>query len=79
MPDVCIDPKEELVREKLDECGVRWVKKYLGGGVHFDNWLAQYVEIYGASNVAVEEVAAPDSSCYGQGGERLFRIWVKEK
>lgn len=76
---MCIDPKEDLVIEKLDERGVRWVKKYVGGGVHFENWLAQYREVYGDVNVAVEAIAAPEASCYGQGGERLFRIWVKEK
>ncbi len=79
MPELCIDPKEDAIMEKLDEHGVRWVKKYVGGGVHFDNWLAQYKEIYGESNVEVEEIVAPDSSCYAVGGEKLFRIWVKEK
>ena len=79
MPEPCEDPTEELVIEKLDENGERWVKKYVGGGAHFVNWLEQYKEIYGERNVAVEEVAAPDFSCYKQGKEKMFRIWVKEK
>ncbi len=29
--------QEELVSEKLDEHGERWVKKYVGGGEHFVN------------------------------------------
>jgi hypothetical protein len=79
MPDVCVDPKEEAVTERFDGVGVRWVKVYVGGGLHFANWLAQYREVYGAGNVEVEEIAAPVSSCYGQGGEKLFRIWVKQE
>ena len=31
--------KEDLVLEKVDEHGERWVKKYVGGGSHFFNWL----------------------------------------
>ncbi len=79
MPEPCIDPKEDSIIEKIDEHGERWVKKYVGGGAHFVNWLAQYAEVYGEGNVAVEEIVAPDSSCYGQGGEKLFRIWVKKE
>jgi hypothetical protein len=36
-----------LVSEKVDEHGERWVKKYIGGGAHFFNWLEQYREVYG--------------------------------
>jgi hypothetical protein len=79
LPETCIDPHEDSVLEKLDTNGERWLKKYVGGGAHFDNWLLQYREIFGEENVLVEEIAAPKSSCYGQGGEKLFRIWVKEK
>ncbi|MCL5877368.1 MAG: hypothetical protein M1540_06110 [Candidatus Bathyarchaeota archaeon] len=79
MPESCADPREELIIEKLDEHGERWVKKYAGGGAHFVNWLAQYREIYGETNVEVEEVAAPDFSCYTQDKEKMFRIWVKEE
>jgi hypothetical protein len=76
MPEKCVDPKEESVYEKTDANGVRWVKKYVGSGAHFENWLEQYREVFGEENVLVEEIAAPKSSCYGQSGERLFRIWV---
>lgn len=79
MPDSCLDPKEDLVIEKLDAHGVRWGKKYVGGGVHFDNWLAQYKEVYGEANVEIEGIAAPESSCYRQGGEKLFRVWIKQE
>lgn len=79
MPDTCIDPKENLIYERFDNAGARWVKKYVGGGFHFDNWLEQYREVYGVENVEVEEIAAPKSSCFVQGREKLFRIWVKEK
>jgi hypothetical protein len=79
MPDVCIDPKEASVTERCDGVGARWVKVYVGGGVHFNNWLAQYKEIYGDTNVETEEIAAPKSSCYAQGKEKLFRIWVKQE
>jgi hypothetical protein len=44
-----------------------------------NNWLLQYCEVFGEENVLIEEIAAPKSRCYGQGGEKLFRIWVKEK
>jgi len=79
MPDVCIDPTEESVTEKVDENGVRWVKVYVGGGLHFINWLEQYREVLGSENVEFEEIAASESSCYGQSREKLFRIWVKQK
>lgn len=79
MSEPCVNPQEELVVEKLDENGATCVKKYVGEGSHFANWLEQYEEIYGKENVAVEEVAAPDFSCYKQGKEKMFRIWVKEK
>jgi hypothetical protein len=79
MPESCVDPREELVIEKVNEHGEKWLKKYVGGGVHFVSWLEQFREVYGARNVEVEEIAAPNSSCSKQGGEKLFRIWVKEK
>ena len=46
--------REDLVRERVDENGDRWTKKYVGGGDHFLNWLEQYKEIYGEKNVNVE-------------------------
>jgi hypothetical protein len=68
-----------LVVERLDKDGVRRVKKYVGGGVHFDNWLEQSREGYGAENVEMEEIAVPKSSCYEKEREIIFRIWVKIK
>jgi hypothetical protein len=79
MSEPCIDPKGDIIIEKLDAHGVRWVKVYVGGGLHFVNWLEQYREVYGEGNVEVEEIVAPDSSCYTVSGEKLFRIWVKQE
>ena len=78
MPEPCIDPNEDSVQERLDANGTRWAKKYVGNGAHMNNWLLQYCEVFGENNVLIEEIAAPKSSCYGQGGEKLFRIWVKD-
>ncbi len=79
MPEPCIDPKENYIQEKTDSNGTRWLKKYVGNGAHMNNWLLQYCEVFGEENVMIEEIAAPKSNCYGQSGEKLFRIWVKEK
>ncbi len=67
--------REELVREKTDETGVTWRKVYFGGGIHFDNWLAQAKEL---GEVQVEEVSPEGLECFEKGDEKLFRIWVKE-
>lgn len=53
MPDVCIDPEEDSVTERFDGVGVRWVKVYVGGGLHFVNWLGQYRAVYGLGNVCL--------------------------
>jgi hypothetical protein len=79
LPEPCIDTHEDSVIERLDADGIRWVKKYVGNGAHMNNWLLQYGEVFGEENVMLEEITAPKSSCYGQAGEKLFRIWVKEK
>jgi hypothetical protein len=70
--------QEDLVREKIDLNGNIWVKKYVGGGAHFVNWLDQYREVYGEENVRVEEIDSEGFSCYKEGKEKMFRIWVKE-
>jgi len=70
--------KEELVLEKVDENGDRWVKKYIGGGAHFVNWLEQYREVYGKKYVEIEEIDSRGFSCFELGKEKMFRIWVKE-
>jgi hypothetical protein len=70
--------REELVTEKTDEKGNKWIKKYVGGGAHFENWLGQYEEIYGKENVEKEEINSKGFKCFERGGEKMYRIWVKE-
>jgi hypothetical protein len=70
--------QEDLVREKKDLNGEIWVKKYVGGGAHFINWLEQYREIYGEENVRIEEIDSEGFICFKEGKEKMFRIWVKE-
>ncbi len=71
--------KERAVSEKIDKEGNRWKKVYFGGGSHFTNWLNQYLEIYGDENIEVEEPETSVCECYKEGGEKMKRIWVKEK
>jgi len=66
--------EEELIQERIDEEGNRWRKVYFGGGEHFKNWLAQCREL---GEVMVEEVDSAGYKCFEEGGEKLFRIWVK--
>ena len=66
--------EEELVREKTDAQGRRWRKAYFGGGEHFKNWLAQCKEL---GEVMVEEVDSTGYKCFEEGGEKLYRIWLK--
>ena len=68
--------REELVRERVDEKGNRWRKVYFGGGVHFRNWLEQCREL---GEVEVEEVDSKGFKCFEEGGEKLYRIWMKEE
>ncbi len=67
--------REESVREKVDATGHRWRKVYFGGGEHFRNWLAQCREL---GEVEVEEIPATGFACFAEGGEKLYRIWMKE-
>lgn len=69
---------EAHIKEKVDEHGTRWRKVYFGGGVHFRNWLDQSIELCGRDNVQVEEVAARGFKCFEEGGEKMYRIWVKD-
>ena len=71
--------REELVKERIDKNGEKWVKKYVGGGAHFLNWLEQYKEIYGERNVDIEEIDSREFSCFEKGNEKMYRIWVKER
>ncbi len=66
--------EEELVQERIDEEGNRWRKVYFGGGEHFENWLAQCREL---GEVMVEEVDSRGYKCFEEGGEKLYRIWMK--
>ena len=70
--------EEELVRERVDQQGVVWHKVYFGGGPHFRNWLDQTIELCGKENVDVEEADPKGLQCYEQGGEKVYRIWVKK-
>jgi hypothetical protein len=66
--------EEELVRERVDARGNTWRKVYVGGGAHFKNWLAQCKEL---GQVMVEEVDSTGFKCFEEGGEKLYRIWVR--
>ena len=68
--------QEELVREKVDGEGNRWRKVYFGGGAHFRNWLKQCREL---GEVEVEEVDSKGFKCFEEGGQKLYRIWMKEE
>jgi len=65
---------EELIRERTDADGVKWRKVYVGGGAHFENWLAQCREI---GDVIVEEIDSTGYKCFEESGEKLYRIWMK--
>jgi len=66
--------EEELVKEKIDDQGIKWKKAYFGGGEHFKNWLAQCKEL---GEVIVEEVDSTGYKCFEEGGEKLYRIWLR--
>ena len=70
--------EEDLVRERVDEKGNIWRKVYFGGGAHFRNWLDQTVELCGKENVEVEEIDSRGFKCFEEGGEKMYRIWVKK-
>ena len=66
--------REDHIQEKTDEEGNTWRKVYFGGGAHFENWLEQCKEL---GEVMVEEVDPADLPCFREGGEALYRIWMK--
>ncbi|MEA3471755.1 MAG: hypothetical protein U9R24_08545 [Thermodesulfobacteriota bacterium] len=70
---------EEKVREKIDERGNRWFKIYFGSGSHFRNWLNQCREIFGEENIEVEEADSTGLICFGESGEKAYRIWILER
>ena len=69
-----ISEEEKLLQERVDEHGVTWRMVYLGGGAHFRNWLAQCQEL---GEVLVEEADSTGYRCFGEGKEKLYRIWMK--
>ena len=69
--------EEDLVRERVDQDGNVWRKVYAGGGLHLKNWLEQTIELCGEENVEVEETDATGLKCFEEGGEKMYRIWVK--
>ncbi len=70
--------EEELVRERTDEKGNMWRKVYFGSGPHFKNWLDQTIELCGEENVEVEEADPRGLKCFEEGGEKVYRIWVRK-
>lgn len=66
--------EEEMISERVDAEGNKWRKVYFGGGGHFKNWLDQCREL---GEVMVEEVDFTGYKCFEEGGEKLYRIWMK--
>ena len=71
--------EEARIKEKIDKRGNKWRKVYFGGGPHFRNWLEQTIELCGKENVEVQEVDLPGLECFAMAGEKMYRIWVREK
>ncbi len=69
---------EERIQEKVDGEGNRWKKVYFGGGAHFRNWLDQCLELWGEDNIEVEEMDSTGFQCFEEGGEKMYRIWLKD-
>ena len=67
--------EEDLVQERIDEEGNKWRKIYLGGGEHCRNWLEQFKEF---GEVRVEEVDCKGFQCFEEGGEKMYRVWLKK-
>lgn len=70
--------EEERIQDRVDKEGNRWKKVYFGGGEHFRNWLDQCIELRGEDNIEVEEIDSRGFQCYEEGGEKMYRIWVKD-
>ena len=71
--------QEESIKEKIDESGNQWRKVYFGSGTHFENWLSQFIEVYGEENIEVEAVISCDLACFDNSKDKPFRIWAKIK
>lgn len=70
--------EEERIQDRVDKEGNKWKKVYFGGGEHFRNWLDQCIELRGEDNIEVEEIDSRGFQCYEEGGEKMYRIWVKD-
>jgi len=70
---------EDALTEKTDSQGRIWKKAYFGSGLHFQNWLEQFIEIYGKENIEVEEVKNCQLECYKNSEEKPYRIWTLEE
>jgi len=68
--------QEDLISERTDQNGNKWRKVYVGGGIHFQNWLEQCKEL---GEVWVEEADTAGLQCFEDEGEKLYRIWMKEE
>jgi hypothetical protein len=75
----CRMAEEESVQQKTDSEGKKWRKAYFGGGAHYQGWLEQFQEVYGQDRIMVEEADASGLQCYQEGGEKMYRIWVKDE
>ena len=71
--------EEEKVQQRTDPAGRTWRKAYFGGGEHYRSWLAQYLEVYGQENVMVEEAESGGLQCYEESGEKMYRVWVRDR
>ncbi|MDD5700693.1 MAG: hypothetical protein PHU23_01470 [Dehalococcoidales bacterium] len=69
--------EEENIRSKVDRHGVQWNKAYFGGGLHFQNWLSQVIELKGRENVEIEEVDSSGFPCFKESDEKMYRIWIR--
>jgi hypothetical protein len=70
--------EEEKIRGKVDKDGVQWNKVYFGGGLHFQNWLSQVIELRGKENVEIEETDSRGFQCFEESGEKMYRIWIRK-
>lgn len=76
-PDKTIQERiaeEDLIQERTDNEGNKWRKVYFGGGEHGRNWVEQCREF---GEVEMEEVDPKGFKCFEEGGETLFRVWLK--
>lgn len=71
--------REESLKRRTDENGVKWWKAYFGSGAHYRNWLDQTKEVFGEKNLYIEEVPFPGLRCFEESDEKAYRIWVKEE